>query len=761
MKNILLKSLLLIGIVVPDFASASYVSPEQALNRLKTSSVSNARMAAQKDFKLIQTLGGLYIFGASGGFMIMPDDDAAPALLGYSDSDNFSLQGNSAFAAWLEFYNKQLESLKSKQTNGVAKTYKPRKARASIAPLLKTEWNQESPYNMLCPKVNGHDVVTGCVATAMAQFMKFYNYPPKGKGTHSYYWEVGNDTLSMDYDTVPFQWNLMTDTYDAKSSEDSKRAVAELMVACGISVDMHYDIGDSGAATARMGLSLINTFGYSPSLWMAHRDYYGYDEWIGMIYDELEAGRPVLYSGQGTAGGHQFICDGYEGDGYFHFNWGWGGLSNGYFLLTALNPADLGVGGGAGGFNTDQIATLSAKPAEAGDRPTYIVYNSGGFVPDTTQIKAGENLTCGEIYFNFSMAELPQGSHLGMKFVNDDTKDVEFVKGPETAGIHLDEGRYYDIVKFPELTDGNYTITPALYADDKWWPVRMPLGLPDRITAIVRNQEATLNMPTDATIRITNIEMPDTIYAGHDCPLHFTAANISGLEYYGSVTPYLLNADSLEVASSVYRPVDVMPSKSENVNDYVANFTAIEGQTFDAGTYSLVFRDASGANISQPLEVYVDTTDVATMIKISDFKLVSETPVKEPDDVKFSFTLSCEEGVYYGCPSILIFPGEGGYEQESIKGDDRYLIGGESAMITVDGNLDKLKDGNYMAAVYYNGESQTRFVHFEIKRVETGVEEIEALINKGESIYTINGTRCTTPIKPGIYIISGKTVILR
>lgn len=763
-----LKNLILAAMAVLTFSSANaeYVTPAQALARLDNSSVRPAmvRSRVSAELKPAATIGGLYVFDSADGFMILPNDDRASALLAFSDDERFDIMGNPALAEWLEFYNRQLEYLRSNPQiqKAKAQTVARRAARAEIAPLIKTEWNQESPYNMLCPKVNGHDVVTGCVATAMAQFMKYYEYPPKGKGTHSYYWEPGNETLALDYDTIPFQWDLMTDTYNKDSSEAAKKAVAGLMVACGISVDMHYDIGDSGAATTHMGVSLIDIFDYSPSLWMAHRDYYGYDEWIGMVYDELAKGQPVLYSGQGTAGGHQFICDGFKGDGYFHFNWGWGGLSNGYFLLTALNPDDLGVGGGAGGFNTDQIITLSARPAQTGDEPTYLMYNGGSFTPFATEVKAGDEFQCDGTYFNYSMSELPEGSTLGMKFTNADTKAAEFVRGPSVAGLKLDEGRYYDYVKFPYLADGTYYITPALHAGGKWSEVRMPLGSPNRITAVVADSVATFTDESAATITISDIKMPEKVYALHDFPLEFTGYNASDLEYYANVTPYMLDSVGTAVATSDYRPMDVLPDASEVVNDYVANFAALTGQTFDAGDYSLVFRDSSGKNISEPITVHVDTTSVATAITITDFKIVTPSPIPDPSKIEFSFRLTCDAGVYYDCPTILIFPGDGGYDEASVSGDKHYLSAGESADITLTGNLDNLKDGWYMAGVYADGKAKTDYPRFEIQRIVSGLKaSAEDEQTTPATIYNLQGIRCTPPLSPGLYIINGQAVLIK
>lgn len=758
--------LLLTVIAGTGTGRGAHVTPAGALARINKTDMQRSRgmNRSASDFRHSATIGGLYVFNSADGFMILPDDDRAPAVLAYSDAGQFVMIDNPAFESWLGFYNRQLKYLKSlpqTESTTARRLSGQRTERTPIEPLIKTEWNQEAPYNLLCPKINGHDVVTGCVATAMAQFMKYYNYPAKGTGTHSYFWQPGNETLSLDYDTIPFQWDKMTLTYDSESSQESKLAVAQLMVACGISVDMHYDIGDSGAATTRMGVSLINIFKYSPSLWMPQRDFYGYDEWVGMIYDELAKGTPVLYSGQGTAGGHQFICDGYQSDDYFHFNWGWGGLSNGYFLLTALNPDDLGVGGGAGGFNTDQIATLSARPAQDGDQPTYVMYNTEAFLPDTTILNPGDELVCSGTYFNFSMAELPTGSSLGMKFVNTATNEAQYVKGPDVGGMHLDDGRYYDIINFPTLADGSYVITPALYAGDKWNEVRMPLGNPDKIMATVSYGTAFLTPQEGAEVTITDIQLPDTVYAGHYFPLSFKAVNPDSLEYYSNVTPYMLNTEGTAVATSNYRPMDVMPLGSEAVNDYVANFTAISGQSFPSGNYQLVFRNEEGMNISNPVNVYVDTIVAPTVISISDFHLVTPTPVKNPEQIEFAFKLRCDSGVYFSCPQVIIFPGDGGYDQGSLSGENHYLTAGQSVDVDITGSLANLKDGWYIAAAYDGDKDLSKYVRFKIDTTVGVTDIINNIDAYADQIYNFQGMKCYPPLKPGYYIIAGKKIFVR
>ncbi|MDE7346137.1 MAG: C10 family peptidase [Muribaculaceae bacterium] len=761
MKNSLLICLLAAGAVIP--VSAASLTPEEALARYNTNRPQ--RIAASGDLtsnslKLQSTIGNLYVFSGNKGFIVLPADDSAPALLGYSDRGEFDMEGNPALREWFDFYNSQLTYLKDHPEDCASLAKVSHKDRKEIAPLVQTRWNQEYPYNILCPKVDGHETVTGCVATAMAQVMKYHNYPEHGKGTHSYFWRPGEEELTFDYDETPFQWNKMADIYDKESSEEARHAVAELMLGCGVSVDMHYEPGGSGAATVLMGESLIDIFGYSKSLWMPNRAYYGYEEWEDMIYADLAEGLPVLYSGAGTDGGHQFICDGYRSDGFFHFNWGWGGLSDGYFLLTALNPDHLGVGGGAGGFNTTQIATLGVRPDKEGDKPVYIFYNTDSFFTDVKEVNAGDAFRCGGQYFNFSLATMPEGSRLGLKFISESTEEVTYAEGPGVEGYHPDDGRNDLQVRFPDLQDGRYEITPVLKVDGEWSPVRIPVGQPQMIVAVVSDGVATIENQMPASIFVTDVKLPDKIYRDHEFPMSFEVENIGDAEFYGTITPTLLDVKGDAVSKSTFRPVDILIGEKENVTDYVGKFTALKNHAFAPGSYTLVFRDEAGKNVSDPIEVDIEVNSDQAEIKVADLKIEDSESISDPSNVGISFNVVCESGVYFGTLRFDVFPDDGGYELCGSSSSDIYLGAGESKSVKMTADFSELKDGWYIGAVYDGGRSMTDAIRFHIDRESSGIHSVGEDLDSG-LVYDLNGLRHKGKSSKGIYIMEGKKIILR
>lgn len=761
---------LVLSAASPTVISAKHISAEEALSRVKNVPQLKhfapiTRAAAEPS----AVIGNLYVFNGPQGYMILPADDQAPALLAYSDDNSFSVNDNPALRYWLNFYNQELEYLSANPVSyamplsgAATRAEAERKEREPIAPLTKTRWNQEAPYNDLCPKVNGHETVTGCVATAMAQVLKYHSYPAKGRGEHSYHWAPGNETLSFDYGATTFEWDRMTDTYDEHSTEEAKKAVATLMLACGISVDMHYDIGDSGAASMTMGASLIDYFTYDEGIWMPIRDYYGLYEWEEMIYEDLAKGLPVLYSGDGTAGGHQFICDGYSSDGYFHFNWGWGGMSNGYFLLTALNPADLGVGGGAGGFNSGQQIALGVKPAEAASEHTYLMYCTNHFLPETHEVTEGQELRFKGGFFNYSLSSLPEDSKLGVKIKNIATDEAKFEVSFGISELPPLRGYGEDFIRFPELADGEYILTPAFFDGKHWIEIKAPIGAIGSCHAIVSNHVATLSSPAAAAVSVAEIKVPDVIYKGREFPLEFTVDNKSDVEFLGTVTPVLVDPTTNEaIASSQYRPVDVQPDHTLRVGDYIGKFTALKGEDFEPGEYLLLFQDSEGKPISESVKVTVDPTPGAATIKVTGFKVDEEEPVKDKSAVKFTFAVTCEEGYFTGRVHIYIFPGDGGRDLAGANSDMMYIDTGEKHYGDIVMDLSTLDDGEYIAIMYYDGHAITDQIRFRLADDTTGISAIESDANNAKTIFDLNGVRHTEPLRPGIYIINGVKTIIR
>ena len=243
-----------------------------------------------------------------------------------------------------------------------------------VEPLVTTRWNQGEPYNLLCPYDSSVGVTcpTGCAATSMAQLINYHEWPVQGKGTKSYNSSYGR--LTVDFFKSVYDWANMKDRYESYYDEDKNvvnewtdteaNAVAKLMYDCGVALEMGYGPYSSGAADTEMPLALCNYFNYHADL--ITRDGHTVDEFLARIKEELDNSRPLVFNGQGSGGGHSYIVDGYDSNDYLHVNWGWGGISDGYFNVSYMNPDDLGTGGGSGGFNEMQSIVV-AYPDETGE----------------------------------------------------------------------------------------------------------------------------------------------------------------------------------------------------------------------------------------------------------------------------------------------------------------------------------------------------------------------------------------------------------
>ena len=213
----------------------------------------------------------------------------------------------------------------------------------TVGPLLGAiEFDQDTPYNNHCPVLNNGRAVTGCVATAMAQIMTYWKYPSVGVGSTTYTSSTGAQTFN--FPDHPFEWKNILDTYTPGNyTAVQANAIAELMLACGASVNMNYSSDGSGADSRNVAPALSNFFGYDPSIEHLRdaTESIITTIWVACLMDEIDHNRPVYYAGSNQIEGHAFVIDGYQTEGnavYFHVNWGWSGHGNGYYLITNLRP---------------------------------------------------------------------------------------------------------------------------------------------------------------------------------------------------------------------------------------------------------------------------------------------------------------------------------------------------------------------------------------------------------------------------------------
>lgn len=324
-----------------------------------------------------------YIFNTPNGFVIVAANDCATPILGYSNEGQFDLnnipiqlqdylqnfveQIQYGIDNHFEADKKTAQEWESVKTTGRLTCNRSNK---TVEPLLTTEWGQGCGYNAMCPVdengVSCGHAVTGCVATAMAQIMRYWSYPENGIGTHSYipesHPEYGNQ--SVDFGATTYQWSDMPNTLNNSNSE----TIATLIYHCGVSVDMDYGPNASEAWSVSVGGALTNYFRYSNEMSYEGQSSYTDASWKAKLKDCIDLGRPVYYSGSTGSAAHAFVCDGYDMNDMFHINWGWSGSSNGYFAIGALN-----VSGGLSyyEFNTGNSALFNIHPQD--ETTNYVI----------------------------------------------------------------------------------------------------------------------------------------------------------------------------------------------------------------------------------------------------------------------------------------------------------------------------------------------------------------------------------------------------
>ncbi|MBO7074885.1 MAG: C10 family peptidase [Bacteroidales bacterium] len=303
-----------------------------------------------------------YVFnnGGDNGFVIVAGDDRVKPILAYSTSGCFNPNDIAdGFQFTLNTFSHEIQYIRENnieatadidaEWQSIAETgyiNKVNRNRTVVGPLLPTIWHQNYPYNSQCPEdpegAGGH-VYAGCVATAMAQVMRFWNWPPQGTGSHTYNPD-GYEQQTANFGETEYHFELMPTAIDSTSSEEDIFYIAQFQHHCGIAVDMQYSGHGSGAYSDDVPMALRNYFRYTCdddvtlSFWGFN--FYTIEQWIQMLKDGgLSEGMPLYYSGSddGGAGGHAFVCDGYDENDYFHFNWGWSGKDDAWCPIGALN----------------------------------------------------------------------------------------------------------------------------------------------------------------------------------------------------------------------------------------------------------------------------------------------------------------------------------------------------------------------------------------------------------------------------------------
>ncbi len=424
-----------------------------------------------------------YLLNASDGegFAIISAEDDLADVLGYSKEGHLNADAMpEALSLFLDTYQQYVEAYRhgdAKATEDVSNVLANR--RAAEGYLVKSLWGQGTPYNTLCPTLNGQKCVTGCVATALAQLLYYWNWPVKGSG-YSYATDTNGETYSGTLEHT-YDWASMKNTTaECIASETASAAVAQLMYDCGLSVNMVY--GTGGSSATNILKPLYTNFGYIPTtLRMRMRDCYATEaEWLQVIANEIDAGRPIYTAAQSKTGegqdaaGHAFLIDGYNSQGYVHVNWGWNGEHDGFFALSKMNPASYSF--------TNYLRIVSgAQPAKNGETGVPEEYPYMSTPPASKDYKVGDKITK-TLTFSIAAGEIhnPNGSSHTWS-VSAGVYDVSntMVANINTSrashklsldpGYYVSEGNIAFTCKIPtSLANGDYAIRIMFKENGDW-----------------------------------------------------------------------------------------------------------------------------------------------------------------------------------------------------------------------------------------------------------------------------------------------------
>lgn len=726
-------------------------------------------LKASRRIGTAQGANDYYVFNADNGkgFVIISGDDRTPAVLGYGvngtlDTSNLPY----SIKSWLQSYQDEIHYLDSiKVTTSTAKANMRRTAKVSetrkpIPALLTTKWNQDEPYWNSCPIFGDLRGYTGCVATAMAQVM--YHHRDRSvkattKEIPSYQYRF-NSTYYYRENSVPagtpIDWdNMLPDYHNVQATEVQKKAVADFMHLCGDAVQMMYSPFASGAYDQEVAKAMVNYFGYDESTSFVQRADYTMENWNRMIYNELKNNRPVVYGGMSassTGGGHCFVIDGYDGDEYFHVNWGWGGMGDGYFLLTSLLPDETGIGAGevAGGYQYYQDAIINAQPSVGGDYADIPLYVSDIKLLNDGKIATGfGNAGLYENKFTVGFGSLNENGNVTPLATTDCTIGTSYV----TEVLYRDT---FDI-KSQLSTPGSYKIVPISHnSNNTKWNICWDNYDRHYIKAVVAD-DGTISMTTMQPVydlECEKLRVGGTLSAIQGHSLTATIQN-KGISFDGHIHFFIYSSGHRLYQDSVY--VGIQQGGTETMS---VGFLPV-----DTGSYTAtVCTDIEGKNILRKADFKIideerfDNSNAFLVSNINLRGLSENNPGRDEgamlftiygDSISGGITLYARKTMDRATPLLVLNKKTGtswtpvdstGQAMENIREDQTYFR---------DFNFTHLEPGIYKLTIKYQHWSDSTFSYitdwvgdFDHYQLGSGVTEYRARGHKEQlfaGTYTI------------------------
>ena len=690
---------------INDSQARSIAENFMASHQMQSTNLQLVKKQGKFNAPATSTSAAYYVFNAErNGYVIIAGDDRVPSVLGYSDKGTFDAQDvPEALQDLLESYAEQIEALD--QSIMAAPQFT---AGSAISPLLTCTWSQKGPYNHLLPFVNGTRAVAGCVATAMAQVMYYWKWPAQPTMAIPEYTTSSLGIVMPELQPVAFNWDAMQDSYltsDTLSTEGL--AAATLTLYAAQAAEMDFKDGSSGAVTTRSPYFLSTYFGYKASAHTLYRSNYTSQEWAEIIYNELTAGRPVIFSGSKKTGGHAFICDGYNGEGLYHFNWGWNGQSNGYFLLNVLNPDLQGTGSASGayGYIMSQAIIVGLEPGEGENEfamtVSDVVLNSASTTREGTNFDFRASIT--GRFRNYTSQVI--AARFGWGLFDENNNFMERLYSSYTTGVK--PGNYFTlsekIVSFGEgITSGTYRIVPMYseYGLDNWRPC---VGADKNYFEVTINgNECTITgygSPAECNYTVNDITIEGLMHNGRPIDINMNITN-NGNSYNNLLYMFANNTFvaaayvSISKGETTDLPFRFMPSTAGN---YTLTWSWNEDGSDPIATRTITVNQMPEASLSGTLTV-LNVTDATNKIVTSD---------------KFSVELTVTNNgteTYDEELSFKLYKHTSGNSGTSVQGINMPIVlaAGETKTVQVD--FDNVVNGwkYFVNAYYYSAGEQIK-----------------------------------------------------
>lgn len=691
-----------------------------------------------------------YVFNAENenGYVIVSGDDRTEEILGYATNGSFDMDNMPEnVKAWLQGYTEQIAMLE---------TYVPQQQNTAqytsqwtaIAPLTKTKWNQDAPYNNQCPiSSNSSRSVTGCTATAMAQVMKYHEWPQAATSAIPAYTTASLKLSVPRLSATTFRWDEMKNTYN---NGENGSAVAELMRYCGQSIKSDYSHLSTGAYTGDVVIALQKYFGYDQNIEMTNLAFHTISEWETLIYNELKEARPVYHAGYSMGGGHAFVCDGYDGNGMFHFNWGWGGSYDGYYKLVLLNPETGGIGSGSSdGYSNGQeiIIGIQAPTGEAA-KPKY-------FHPHSEQVI---NNVMYSFFYNTHAETLT--ANVGFATIDVNNNIVKLLKdcGPMTLQGGLSESKWVGL----DLASDNIKLSARTY---RIATVCRPSGATEwKRVGSAQNYFEVVISPTGSITKLTQHPIIDVALTS----IKATGNKIAGVQQNISLE---LQNNGDEVYTNLYLFASLNNTKGEAASRTTVIMKKGESREFNLhftpetyGTYNIwLSQSADGST-----HILKDNIEISPApSKPSNLSLVSCAPNTTEVSAEVKIKNNSTEGYYREIVAILF---ENLYNDGKLWGTEVLTLPGDitsGATKTFNFKFHGADSYSQCAILigYYANHKDANYTQLGnyvwFTTGETPIESIEGSNILEGPVYRIDGAKVSKPVHNGIYISNGKVLITK